>query len=181
MFTAPETTRPAKTNTRDQTLLQSDTAALSKAHVPDGVLINRHVSGSLTLSAPDPGQGINLNDKPTPGIGGQQLRAPVRQDASTVPPSTQAVIRQSLGHNRIAAQSTALVEGPYLKPAVISPPHDSGSTASGRSNDCKQQRRIPEAKLPSDLLHRRDFEVKRIRNKYIINGVILFSVRWKST
>jgi hypothetical protein len=152
-------------------------AALSKAYTPDGVLINRHASGSFTLSAPDPGQGITLNDKPAPGIGGQQLCAPVRQDASTVLPSTQAVVRQSLGHDKVAAQSTALVEGLSLKPAVVSPPRDPGSTTSGRSKDRKQQRR----KLPSDLLHRRDFEVKRIRNKYVINGVILFSVRWKST
>jgi hypothetical protein len=181
VFPATKLARSAKTNTRDQTLLQSDTAALSKAHTPDGVLINRHASGSFTLSAPDPGQGITLNDKPMPSIGGQQLRAPVRQDAITILPSIQAVIRQSLGHKKVAAQSTALVEGPSPKPAVDSPPHGSGSTVSGRNNDRKQQRRSPEAKLPSDLLHRRDFEVKRIRNKYVINGVILFSVRWKST
>jgi hypothetical protein len=135
-------------------------------------------SGSFKLSASDLGHNIALDNKPTPGTGAQQASTSASQAASAALTSTKQTTRRSLGHNDISAEGTALVEAPPPKPAVVSPPHHPDSTVSVRSNVSKQQHHVPAAKLPADLLHRRDFEVKSIRKKHPGN---MFTVRWKST
>ena len=135
-------------------------------------------SGSFKLSASELGHSIALDNKPTPGTGAQQASTSASQAARAALTSIKQTTRRSLGHNDIAAEGTALVEAPPPKPAVVSPPHHPDSTVSVRSNVSKQQHHVPAAKLPADLLHRRDFEVKSIRKKHPGN---LFTVRWKST
>jgi hypothetical protein len=116
-----------------------------------------------------------------PEMGAQQSHTSTRQDAHAVLPAVQAVIRQPLGHDRTAAEGTTLLEVPLPEPAVV-PLHAPTSTVSARNDNTKQHHPISQATFPSDLLHRRDFEVKSIRRKKpAVNGQTLFFVRWRST
>jgi hypothetical protein len=182
VFSVPNTTRPAKTATHDQTLLNTGMVVSSEARTTGVVLSNRPKPASHTLSAPDTGRNNTLSDKLLPDMGAQQSLTSAPQDANFVLPSTTAATRQSLGHDKTAAEVTTLPEAPPPEPAVV-PSHDPALNVSARSRNSEQPHRILEARLPSDLLHRRDFEVKSIRDrkKHAVDGQTLFSVRWRST
>lgn len=116
-----------------------------------------------------------MNDKPTLDARVQQSCTSGRQEAIDLLPPAKATTRHAPGHDSMEAHP--------LMPAVVSPPHTPISTVSARSNNTKRQHPISQPRLPSDLLHRRDFEVKCIRDrkKHPVNGQTLFSVRWRST
>jgi hypothetical protein len=182
VFSAPNTTRPAETDTHDQTSLNSGMVALSRARTSGVVLTTSPASGTLTVPIAGPGRNITLNDTPMPDMGAHQSNTSVRQDTHVgLPSSVTAATRQPAGHGKTTAEGTNLSEAPPPELAVA-PPLSPTSAVSARSRGSKQQPRIPEARLPSDLLHRRHFEVKSIRRKKpVANGQTLFLVRWRST
>ena len=118
-----------------------------------------------------------------PAMGVQPSRESARQEASDVLPPAKPTTRQAPRLAKLTADDTNLAKAPPSKPHFFPQPHAPTSTASARSHDSQQEHRIPEARLPSDLLHPRDFEVKCIRDrkKHPVNRQTLFSVRWRST
>ena len=156
--------------------------ALSEVHTSNGIVEDPQASDSSIRPAPDPRRPIPLNDRPVPNIGARQSRTFASQEAITVLVPIEDTAAPSLGHDRPVAQEASTGDAPTPPKSMVMLPHDgSSSTFRTRSNDLQQRAQSLKARLPSDILLRRDFEVKRIFNKYIVKGKILFSVRWKST
>jgi len=113
-------------------------------------------------------------------MGAQQSRTFAGQESTTT--RTRSAAAALNGQDDAATESTglriALATG---KPSALTSPDGLASSVSPRSNHLKQQRHSLELEPPTNLLHRRDFEVKRVRNKRDVEGRISFSVRWKST
>lgn len=140
------------------------------------------VFGSRTRTAPSSGRNIPLNDKSMPDMGARQSRISAHQEANISQRPSNETAHESLRNGKTATVRTGARDASCsLKPAVVPPLDASTSSHSAISHKTKQHHRVSEARLAPDPLHRRDFEVKRIRDRKPVNGVILFSVRWKST
>jgi hypothetical protein len=174
----PAGTRVADLKTRDQVLPETVMVTLPEVHTSSGAVADSKAPGSSALPLLEPRRTLPRKDKPVPSMGAQQSHTPAGHEVHT----TRETARQSLRHDKTTVKDTDVKNIPCPpKLAVVPASEYPESTVSVRSNTSKQPHRSPEAKLPSDLLHRRDFEVRRIRRKYNVKGSVLFSVRWKST
>jgi hypothetical protein len=96
---------------------------------------------------------------------------------------------QDFGHNDITTTTVATsVNGPaptetrqlHSEVHRVARPSTSTSDATVGTTTCSDPQHRGQALL-CGLLHRKDFEVKRIRKKLLIDNKVMFVIRWKST
>ena len=156
--------------------------ALSESHTSSGLVADPQAPGSSVRSALGPRQRTSLNNEPVFNMGARQSHTLAARELITALGQPKDTAGPPIAHDKTAIGSTDV--GADLTPPesmVLTPPGGLTSAALVRGNHSKQRRYSPDAEPPSDLPHRRDFEVKRVHNRRADDGRVSFSVRWKST
>lgn len=184
------------------TLVKSSTSALLEVDKPLGIhvptsdsLKTEMLAPTLTSTPAKEPRNLYITEreavppselKETPAGTNERVKVrpkPAKEDESSRPNSKLSVYKYNTKTSNATSCGDSAPEQ-TLKPHGQAHQRDRPETSTSGSRTIAKMCSDPQHRGQTpfcDLLHRKDFEVKRIRRKLLVNNKVVFVVRWKST